>query len=53
MLCRVDATLNYSMSCWVTCFQEAGLSFDDASSLHALSLQGLSDADLRVVLAGN
>ncbi|KAG2743927.1 hypothetical protein P692DRAFT_201869727 [Suillus brevipes Sb2] len=53
MLCKVDATLNYSMSCWVTCFQEAGLSFEDASSLRALILQGLSDAELRVVLAGD
>ncbi|KAG1857533.1 hypothetical protein C8R48DRAFT_674534 [Suillus tomentosus] len=51
MLCKVDATLDYGMDCWVTCFQEAGLSFEDASTLRALIVQSLSDADLQVVLA--
>ncbi|KAG1774965.1 hypothetical protein EV702DRAFT_1047287 [Suillus placidus] len=52
MLCKVNATLDYGMDCWVTCFQEAGLSFEDASSLRTLIVQGLSHADLQVVLAG-
>jgi hypothetical protein len=52
MLCSIDTILDYSADCWYAHFVEVGLSHADAIELRRLIVEGLSDAELDVVLIG-
>ncbi|KAG1718844.1 uncharacterized protein EDB91DRAFT_1258135 [Suillus paluster] len=51
MLCQINATLNRSISEWIHCFKESGLTHAQAHQLRAIILHGLSDDDISTVLA--
>ncbi|KAG1724940.1 uncharacterized protein EDB91DRAFT_1254992 [Suillus paluster] len=51
MLCQIDATLNRSISEWIHCFKESGLTNAQAYQLRGIILRGLSDGDISTVLA--
>lgn len=51
MLCQIDATLDRSISDWIHCFIESGLTHAQARQLRAIILRGLSDDDMSTVLA--
>ncbi|KAG2087519.1 uncharacterized protein F5147DRAFT_781283 [Suillus discolor] len=52
MLCSIDTILDYSADCWYSRFVEVGLSRADAIELRRLIVEGLSNAELDVVLIG-
>ncbi|KAG1886150.1 hypothetical protein F4604DRAFT_1917844 [Suillus subluteus] len=52
MLCSIDTILDYSADCWYRHFVEVGLSHVDAIELCRLIIEGLSNAELDVVLIG-
>ncbi|KAG0696302.1 hypothetical protein DFH29DRAFT_879455 [Suillus ampliporus] len=51
MLCRIDTSLDYSISEWLTCFEAAGLTHDQACALCARILSDLPSDNVEMLLA--